>query len=130
MINAFRARSRARRHRRRAENAVDDHVLSLLSSEEIDYVCNVALPLCREYDKDDSGTIKISELKDVLKSSRVGLTPVEVNVMIQTIPRDSFGNADYNTHVYNTLKQVKFTLPKNENLESPSYDIAHHTTKP
>src|SRR3546814_9761204 len=49
--------------------------------------------------------------------------------MIQTIPRDSFGNVDYNTHVYNTLKQVKFTLLKNAILESQSSDIAHHLIK-
>lgn len=129
MLNAFRARNRARRLRTRAENAVDDQVLALLSSEEVDQIYSIVLPLCKDRDRDDMGNIRIDELKEILRSSRVGLTPVEVNVVVKSMRRDSLGNVPYKAELHSTLKQAKFTMLQNAIMESQSSDIERHLMK-
>ena len=123
MIFAFRARGRARRHLKRGEAAVDDQVLTQLAAAEVEQISGALLPLCREKDTEKLGSLFVHELKTLLNCSRTGLTPVETNLVLQSLPRTSSGRVRYGGELIDAIRQVKCSMLKNAMVEAQSSDM-------
>lgn len=123
MIQAFRARTRAKRNQDLLESSVEDEVMHLVSNDEIARITRIFFEKVTQIDTRKSGALRPTELRRCLKSvAYCGLTNSEINMICQILPKDPFGRLtyrDFQKHLY----KVKIAAMRNMVLELQGNDI-------
>ena len=122
MIQAFRARSRAKSVVAGLESSVEDEVLSTLAAEELENTTKICMEKFREADPRHSNVLRIQELRRCLREAYVGLTNTEINLISQALPRDLLGRVCYE-EFRKILYDVRFTVMKNTIVEAQGSDV-------
>mmetsp|Transcript_24560 Transcript_24560/g.36164 ORF Transcript_24560/g.36164 Transcript_24560/m.36164 type:complete len:1432 (-) Transcript_24560:98-4393(-) len=124
MIQAFRARTRAKSSQELLESAVEDEVLHKVNREEVQRIAVAFFEHVKQFDIRGSGALRPSELRKCLKSvsQSSGLTNSEINMIAQSLPKDPFGRLVYKDF-RNILYKVKIAAMRNMVLESQGNDI-------
>jgi Ca2+-binding EF-hand superfamily protein len=129
MIQAFRARARAKSTQELMESAVEDEVLQKVNREEVQRIAQAFFDRVKSYDtavgnRAAVGALRPSELRKCLKSlaQSSGLTNSEINMIAQSLPKDPFGRLVYKDF-RNVLYKVKIAAMRNMVLESQGSDI-------
>lgn len=127
MILAFRARTTARKQVSETEANIDESIHKLLrSSHDIDEVASVCIDKIRMSDPQKTNTIRVNELRRRLQSvAALGLSPIEINMICQTLPREESGRVNYSTF-RDTLYDVRFISMKNMIMESQGSQLQNH----
>lgn len=131
MIQAFRARARAKSTQELVESAVEDEVLHKVNREEVQSIATAFFDRVKIYElgtsnggRGPAGALRPSELRKCLKSlaQSSGLTNSEINMIAQSLPKDPFGRLVYKDF-RNVLYKVKIAAMRNMVLESQGNDI-------
>lgn len=121
MLQTFRAKSLASVCHN--ERAIDDLVESSLSREEIDKVAFECILLLKQSDTNHQGALPATVIRRRLqRCSALSLSPNEIAMLCQSLPRNSHGLCVYET-IPPVLYDVKFRSMKAMVLQSQSSDI-------
>lgn len=123
MIQAFRARTRAIRNQEMFESSLEDEILNRVSHEDVGKLSEIFFEEVKQVDLRKSGALRASEIRKVLKKMAYNaLTNSEINMICQSLPRDSFGRLMYKDF-QKILYQTKIGAMRNMMLESQGNDI-------
>lgn len=124
MIQAFRARSRAKSSQELLESAIEDDILQKVNREEVQRIANIFIERVKAFDSRNAYALRPSELRKCLKSiaTTTGLSNSEINMIAQSLPKDAFGRLIYKDF-RNTLYKVKIAAMRNMVIESQGNDI-------
>eukprot|EP01041_Mallomonas_annulata_P004128 gene4128-8205_t len=122
MIQAFKARSRAKHLQAEVEELVDDQVLQTISSEELENMARICMIKFEESDAREIRALRAIDLRKCMKESTAGLTHSEMNLIIQTLPRDPAGRILYD-EFKRVLYEVRYTSMKNTMIEAQGSEV-------
>ena len=125
MIQAFKARSRAKNQYAQFEAAIDDDVLGALSADELEKCTKICMQKFAEADSRHQGSLKMTDTRRCLRESAAGLTNIEVNLILQGLSRDATGKLLY-SDFRKVLYEVRYSSMKNTMLEASGGEIQKH----
>ena len=123
LIQSFRARNRAKTIYSQRDVEVDELIMNMISTKELEKVANICLEKIYEIDTKKYGLIRVPELKRCLNgiATLAGLKENEIAMICQMLPKDQFDRCKYNTAPNNFLEilsKVRFMTMKNAMIES------------
>jgi Ca2+-binding EF-hand superfamily protein len=130
MIQAFRARSRAKVSQELLESTIEDTILHKVNHEDVQRITSIFFDKMKVYDVKGVYALRPSELRKCLKtiSTSTGLSNSEINMIAQLLPRDAFGRLIYRDF-RNILYQVKIAVMRNMVIEAQGNEIHHYLMK-
>jgi len=121
LVQSFRARQVAQEKRDKQEIEVSDEALVLLYSGHVDKLVQKVLDACKKVDTYETNAMTRAEFKNALKHSAMDLTRVEMNMVLASMPHDTFGRIKY-LEFARIMYQVRFTTIKNSIMETRATD--------
>jgi len=125
MIQAFKARTKGKHAQARIETLIEEEVLAGLSLDELETIAKVCLAKFREADPRGSHVLRLQDLRRCLKESDAGLSAAEVNLIVQSLPRDAVGRANYE-EFRKVLYDSRVTVMKNNLVEAQGSDVQRY----
>ncbi len=126
MILAFRARAHAKFSMGSTQDNIEDDVLKILSSEELEGIATICADKIIEKDFDKSGALPPNVLKRALEEVMgCGLSSSEVHMIVKQLNRDESGRCILDNFKA-VLYDVRFLTIKNTMTEAQGTDITKY----
>eukprot|EP01042_Synura_sphagnicola_P004043 gene4043-5088_t len=119
------ARTKGKHAQARIETLIEEEVLAGLSLDELETIAKVCLAKFREADPRGSHVLRLQDLRRCLKESDAGLSAAEVNLIVQSLPRDAVGRANYE-EFRKVLYDSRVTVMKNNLVEAQGSDVQRY----
>ncbi|CAM9511971.1 unnamed protein product [Chrysoparadoxa australica] len=125
LIHSFRARNKANKSLAESEIRLDEQ--AICSMYDAEYKRSVASlkQRCKQCDTAGTGHMPRERFKECVADRGLGLTKIEMSLLMNLMPRDVGGDIEYGV-VGAALDKVKFTTIRNTMAEAQASDMEHY----